>query len=560
MQVESKFKFGAIFVVVVMLFVASIPYATNSATRTMLLQLDKSTHEVQAYERLQSLLQNAETGQRGFIITGKQAFLAPYFTALAQFPTLRREITNLSNPDDRDVKEIFRFADLKLDELDETITLRSEKGFTAATQVVLSARGKSYMDECRLLINKKSQIALDQQRHLRELLNERQQYTLFVSLGVTLANILLLSLLLWLMFRLLSDRQSTTDLLQQTSDELTENIAHTQSHNRQMTLTAEMLQSLGTLTSLDGSAKVISTYCAKILPGSAGALFLYRNSRDILEAQACWGALEVAAQPFEPNACWALQRGSPHLVMGSDDLLCKHYPATEKMLRLCTPLVSQGEVIGSLYVEKLETDAQLLEAQRQVISRVSEQIALALVNIQLRDSLRRQSITDPLTGLFNRRYMDETLKRELYRAQRKETSLALIVLDLDHFKLVNDTHGHDAGDVLLKAVAQRVRDNIRESDLACRFGGEELVVLLPECTLATALERAEKIRSSIAELSIPLAGGALLAATASFGVAAFPEHRSEAAALLSAADQALYQAKHSGRNRVLAASGSTLPA
>jgi diguanylate cyclase (GGDEF)-like protein len=215
--------------------------------------------------------------------------------------------------------------------------------------------------------------------------------------------------------------------------------------------------------------------------------------------------------------------------------------------------VSQGEVTGLLYLEGLARGDEERQPQHVLIDRLAGQVALALSNAKLRESLRRQSIVDALTGLFNRRYLDETFKREFVRAARKAMPLSLIVLDLDHFKRVNDTFGHEAGDILLKQVAQQIRAEIRESDLACRFGGEEIVLLLPECELDAALDRAEKIRRAISLLEVQVNGRTLGTVTASFGVATFPKHGDTPEALLHAADLALYRAKHEGRNRVMAA-------
>jgi diguanylate cyclase (GGDEF)-like protein len=260
----------------------------------------------------------------------------------------------------------------------------------------------------------------------------------------------------------------------------------------------------------------------------------------------------------EPSDCWALKRGQPHLTNGPDDLCCPHYAAAAPGAggSLCVPLVTQGEVIGVLYLEGIDADAPTRRSQVALVTRFAEQIALALSNVRLRETLRRQSIIDPLTGLFNRRFMDETLHRELIRADRKGTSLSLLVLDLDHFKQLNDTHGHDAGDAVLKAVSHLIRQNVRESDLACRFGGEEMVVILPECDAAAAVERSEKIRDAIATLTVQHAGLTISAVTASLGVAVSSQHGTVAETLLRTADQALYRAKHGGRNRVVMASAS----
>jgi diguanylate cyclase (GGDEF)-like protein len=207
-----------------------------------------------------------------------------------------------------------------------------------------------------------------------------------------------------------------------------------------------------------------------------------------------------------------------------------------------------------IHLERLAADADAREEQERLAVTVAEQLALALGNARLRESLRRQSVLDPLTGLFNRRYFDETLKRELARSRRMAAPLSLIVLDIDHFKHVNDGFGHEAGDAVLRAIAQLVRQSIRDCDVACRFGGEELVILMPDCSQPDAARRAESLRADIAGAPPLLDGAGPAAVTASFGVAEYPIHGPDAEALFRAADKALYQAKREGRNRVVAAS------
>ena len=190
-------------------------------------------------------------------------------------------------------------------------------------------------------------------------------------------------------------------------------------------------------------------------------------------------------------------------------------------------------------------------AASRLASTVAEGMALALANIKLREILRDQAIRDPLTGLFNRRYMIETFERELARAQRHGDSLGVIMMDLDKFKNFNDTFGHDMGDRLLTAFGDFIRDIIRKEDVACRWGGEEFVLILPGASLNAGLARAEEIRSRAKELQIPT-GTPHRPVTLSLGVAVYPEHGSTTDELLKAADTALYRAKRGGRNRVMA--------
>ncbi|HEX7370730.1 MAG TPA: GGDEF domain-containing protein, partial [Rhodanobacteraceae bacterium] len=183
-----------------------------------------------------------------------------------------------------------------------------------------------------------------------------------------------------------------------------------------------------------------------------------------------------------------------------------------------------------------------------------DQLALALGNLQLQATLRTQSIRDPLTNLFNRRYLEASLPRELLRAERRDGGLSVLMFDLDHFKRYNDTQGHDAGDALLSAFGALLAQCCRGEDMPCRFGGEEFTLVLTDANHAQARERAEAIRKATAELVVHYRAGMLPAATVSIGVASFPEHGSTPEALLRMADQALYRAKHTGRNRVASAS------
>ena len=173
-------------------------------------------------------------------------------------------------------------------------------------------------------------------------------------------------------------------------------------------------------------------------------------------------------------------------------------------------------------------------------------MSLALSNIALREKLRTQALRDPLTGLYNRRYMEDFLARYASMADRNDTALSVAMFDLDHFKRLNDEHGHAKGDAILTSVAVAVVGAIRPSDIACRYGGEEFVVLFPDCTMDEAANKAEVLRAQIERLSET--HGARV--SASFGIAGIRESSTKVADVLNDADEALYRAKAEGRNRV----------
>lgn len=273
-----------------------------------------------------------------------------------------------------------------------------------------------------------------------------------------------------------------------------------------------------------------------------------------MEEIASWGEAVKSQSIFTPDQCWALRRVRPH---GGDSnklgLFCSHvtnnpYP----YYSLCLPLMAQGEALGILF---LNTDQKngLSTAKRQLARNVSEQLALAFANLRLREELQHQSIRDGLTGLYNRRYLEECLERELDRAQRTKKSLGLIMLDVDHFKQFNDTWGHAAGDYVLQAIGKFLRDNIRSADFACRYGGEELTVIVADSSGLETYNCAEKLRQGIKNLRLEYNEQLLPQVTTSLGIATYPEQGNTVETLTQLADQALYEAKTQGRDRVVSA-------
>src|SRR3989449_2060449 len=263
----------------------------------------------------------------------------------------------------------------------------------------------------------------------------------------------------------------------------------------------------------------------------------------------------VGERVFAPEECWALRRGQVHAVEArAPGLVCRHLGAWRDVSYLCVPMMGQGEALGVLHVQSGgslgEGQNRLTDAQQRLAVTAARHIALALANLRLRETLRMQSIRDPLTGLFNRRYMEESLVRELRRAARNQRRLGAIMLDLDKFKVFNDTYGHEAGDTLLRELGGFLRSRTRGEDIACRYGGEEFVVILPDASMEVTQQRAERLREEFKRLNVQQRGRSLGPVTLSVGVAVFPEHGSTAEEILRAADHALYQAKAEGRDRV----------
>ena len=219
------------------------------------------------------------------------------------------------------------------------------------------------------------------------------------------------------------------------------------------------------------------------------------------------------------------------------------------------PVQGQGQVLGLLHIA-LEVSARTMRPARDAEQRLramTDRVGPALANLKLRDALREMALRDGLTGMYNRRYLEDALNRELHRAERSGKPVSVVMIDIDHFKHFNDKYGHDAGDFVLSAVARAIMKCIRPSDIACRYAGEELAVVLPEANLESACARAEQLRLTIRNNNLVHLGQTLPAPTASFGVAVYPANGTKPADLLKAADQALYRAKQEGRDRVCAA-------
>ena len=310
---------------------------------------------------------------------------------------------------------------------------------------------------------------------------------------------------------------------------------------------------------------VIANFSKRLFPNESGAWYIYNLSRNIIEAVAIWGNFppRLSEQVLLPDACWALRRGQTYVVKDtrSHEVLCQHLGEPKPDSYLCVPMMAQGETLGILHlrhtnplqVSEAQSSDSPIESTRQLAMTVSEHVALALVNLTLKASLRNQAIRDPLTGMFNRRYMEETLERELARALRRNAPVGIVMLDIDHFKLFNDMFGHPAGDKILIELSRLIHEQFRGEDIPCRYGGEEFVLILPEASLDNVYRRAEQLREDAQHLSVQYNGQLLGTITLSFGLASFPEHGRTGESILAAADVALYRAKAEGRNRLVVA-------
>lgn len=365
----------------------------------------------------------------------------------------------------------------------------------------------------------------------------------------------------------ISERKRAEQNLNQAHNEL--NVALRESRarereNAELSNLGDLFQSCQTV---EEACTVSAAALPRIFASRPGALCITSSSRTAVETIVVWNGCSSSEQVFGPEDCWALRRGKVHgMSNASSALRCAHLSPSMTGDYLCVPLAAQGETLGVLYIEDrimgADVAPEAVEDSHANLERlatsVGERISLALANLKLRAILRDQSIRDSLTGLFNRRYMEESLVRELHRAARKQRSLALVMMDVDRFKNFNDTFGHPAGDMLLREIADVVKSRVRAGDMACRFGGEEFAIILSETDVDGACICMEKIREEIKALQLHYRGQPLGSITVSAGVAAFLGQGETAEELVRIADSALYRAKSEGRNRVVV--GCPLPA
>jgi diguanylate cyclase (GGDEF)-like protein len=298
---------------------------------------------------------------------------------------------------------------------------------------------------------------------------------------------------------------------------------------------------------VDAGAILMAT-AVRLLPGFGGALYVFNNSRDRLDLAKGWN-LSDGFRPGEsllPGNCWALKRGKPHINdPEAVTLCCMHHIGSAATIEV--PMMARGQVHGLIVLALEDKDAfEQLRSVRRLARAMADSMSLALSNIALREKLRTQSLRDPLTGLYNRRYMEDALDRYVSLAERTGSPTAVVMIDLDDFKRLNDQNGHAKGDAVLRDVAAQLVGGLRPSDVVARYGGEELMVILPGCSLEGAELKAEAMRARVEALTeahgIPI--------SASFGVAAVPETSTSPADVVPMADAALYLAKQAGKNCV----------
>ena len=357
--------------------------------------------------------------------------------------------------------------------------------------------------------------------------------------------------------REITDRLRAEDGARREHQEMATMVTALRQRDVEMQAINRMNDLLQTCTVKEEAYKVITLMAGDLFDLRPGAVAIVHPEDQHLETVSRWGGETHMEAIFKMQDCWAIRRGQPHEVSGTGEgLPCAHFSSQPDGGSYCLPLTVQGETLGLLTLTGKSAQADGTERNYHALAQsMGEAVKLSLSNLRLREKLKEQATHDSLTGLYNVRYLDEYLPRELHRAARAESPLCIAMLDLDHFKRLNDTLGHHAGDGMLRDVGTLLSETLRQSDMAIRYGGEEFLVVLPDSSLADAMQCVEQIRAEIKAIAIPEANGRVAQMTVSVGVAMAGEHGTTAKELIRAADNALYSAKQGGRDRVVVYAG-----
>lgn len=569
---------------------ASFAWVTHS--QRVIIVLDEAMAE----------LREAESGQRGFLLTHDRRFADNVEDRLADAQRRISELEKLTadNPVQRDrLVALHALIDRRVQVLREPLALGRAGRFDEATRIVAGGHGRELMVEVAARVLTVLQAERDLLLQRGREADARQAWNKQVVLFGGPAIAALLALLVGTVavgirrplgrilgametlgegrtdvrlephtgssefdrlvrgYNLMVDRldqalgaqRAADDQLQTANAGLIEQKSALQARGEVIEMLGNMAHRLQAARSDDELAQIMDCYVPQVLPGVSGALYAHNNSRNLLVRLACWGTPSHLPHSFGPEECWGLRLGQGHVVLGDGrEIACRHAVGFEGAYR-CEPLLAGGEVIGMLF---LEGTIGVEETFR--LAALSENISSALVNHRLQRDLKEQTVRDPMTGLYNRRYLEEALTLEIARAARGGTPLSFVMCDVDHFKRFNDEFGHDAGDTVLQLVAAEMRNHFRDGDVACRFGGEEFAIIAPGATAEVLLPRIERLRVAIGELRARHGSQSLGAISMSFGVAEWSKDLGrENAPLIASADTALYQAKRGGRNRSILA-------
>ena len=504
-------------------------------------------------DQIKAVKREAISSQRAYLLTNRSETRQQYWNSRQLTKSMLEVLQSmvLDNPTQSAyVRELNEITERRLALAANAIDIHDEDGLPAAQAFIL-INGSFELDDKINELGLKIRGAETKLLEVRSASMQESRRHLYFSalLGIPIS-LLIISIIYRLLRRENAQRERAELQTNKSNLDLSDTVAQLERLSQQMRLLTQYTGMLQSCNSSEDVLDISRQSWATMMPESAGSIYLIRASRDHAEVAVSWGQHLAPSNTLpSPDDCWAMRRHQPYILHDlHNSVKCAHIEMPPGGLRTdtaCIPLSAQGESMGWVYIS---ADAGKLP-EESLLKSSAEQLSLALANLRLKEKLKQQSIRDPLTHLFNRRYLEESFERELARCKRKNLPLSLLMIDLDHFKKFNDTHGHPGGDALLSDFGRLLRSLCRREDIPCRYGGEEFVMLLPECDIDCAKIRAIAINQATSELQVKHQDLDHARVTASIGVATFPEHGLDINELIKAADAALYRAKALGRNR-----------
>ncbi|MEH2333657.1 diguanylate cyclase domain-containing protein [Nostoc sp.] len=339
-------------------------------------------------------------------------------------------------------------------------------------------------------------------------------------------------------------QRSLTDLNRQ----LEEKTLELEAKKRELIYLSDMADMLYSCEFEDEVYQVVALTCSKLFPNMSGCINIIANSKNYVQINSTWGSQRSSKEVFLLSDCWALRRGKLNLFSPCNaGLMCSHLIPPVSGAHLCVPLFGQGEVIGILHINALE---EISREEQQITEIIARTLGIALNNLSIKQRLTYDSLRDGMTQLFNQSYMQNITEQRLAEAERSGQPLSVIFLDIDNFKSYNSHYGHMTANIVLQELAKLLLKSISSFDIACRWGGEEFVIVMPNMMLETLRKRVEQLRVDVEQMQLKDGDQILKSITASFGIAV-SEPGITVKDFLNRANQAMLEAKRTGKNRIM---------
>lgn len=509
---------------------------------------------ISSLEELQTIFLNAESSIRAHVVSGSVEYRDAFTQSAELLPNKINILQNLVSDNVEQVNNSIQLRDLitkRLAQMNATLSAFQEGGVENAKITIqknTSAANIELKKQFLLMVNNENHLLLERKE------TSVKSFKLLKIISVS--GIPLGLLMVLLVYILLSRELKGRTLAEKEAIFSNSNLAITVSKLEETSGDLHALSDYGSYLqscrSIDEATSISVQIISKIIPGSSGGIYLMKPSKNLMELSVEWG-LQPADVPktIMPSECWCIRRSKPNFTeLDSHTPPCIHIKGLvhKDETWLCLELASQGVQLGLV---TLHASSQKIHNRFSVIEAAMEQLALSLSSLQLRSVLEYQSTRDDLTGLYNRRYMDESFRQLHARSIRHSEPYSILMLDVDHFKKFNDIYGHEGGDIVLREIG-KILGSLRAEDIACRYGGEELSVALPNTESHLAIEIANRLREKIQDIRINYDNSILTGVTISIGIASYPANGNDSENIRKKADEALYEAKRAGRNRAIA--------